>query len=120
MAKHNDFGKIGEEKATNFLLENNYMILARNWHYQKAEIDIIARKKNTIHIVEVKTRHSNPLLAPEEAVDIKKRHRLIEAANHYVENIDDEVEVQFDIISIIADKNHFELDYIPDAFESID
>ena len=45
MAEHNELGKKGEELAVQFLRENGYEILDRNWTFQKAEIDIIAKKK---------------------------------------------------------------------------
>ena len=43
MAKHNDFGKLGEEIAVNYLMEKGYEILERNWRNIHKEIDIIAR-----------------------------------------------------------------------------
>jgi putative endonuclease len=51
MAEHNDLGKFGEEMAVEFLQKNGYLILDTNWTFQKAEIDIIARKENTLAIV---------------------------------------------------------------------
>ena len=51
MADHNDFGKLAEELAENFLVEKNYKILAKNYRYLKAEIDIIAQFENQIVIV---------------------------------------------------------------------
>ncbi|AQX08828.1 YraN family protein [Elizabethkingia ursingii] len=120
MAEHNDFGKLAEELAVNFLKQNHYQILARNWYWQKAEIDIIAKKDNIIHIVEVKARTSDDFITPEEAVNRKKRKLLIMAANEFVQNLDEEVEVQFDIISILSENGKFTLEYIDDAFESID
>ena len=41
MAEHNDFGKLAEELAEQFLVEKNYKILAKNFRFQKAEVDII-------------------------------------------------------------------------------
>ena len=49
-------GLWGENKAVEFLKAKNYTILARNYHSRFGEIDIIARKQNTIIFVEVKTR----------------------------------------------------------------
>ncbi|AKH96287.1 hypothetical protein M876_17185 [Elizabethkingia anophelis FMS-007] len=42
------------------------------------------------------------------------------AANEFVQNLEEEVEVQFDIISILSENGKFTLEYIDDAFESID
>ena len=51
MADHNEFGKLAEELAEQFLVKKNYKILAKNFRYQKAEIDIIAEFENQIIIV---------------------------------------------------------------------
>ena len=58
MAEHNELGKLGEEMAVEFLRKDGYSILETNWTFQKAEIDILAQKGNTLAIVEVKTRSS--------------------------------------------------------------
>ena len=47
MATHNDLGRLGESLAVGYLLENNYVILERNWRFHKAEIDIIAKKRGS-------------------------------------------------------------------------
>ena len=48
MADHNELGKHGEKLAVNYLQENGYEILETNWVFQKAEVDIIARKENIL------------------------------------------------------------------------
>ena len=53
MADHNEFGKIAEDLAVDFLVKAEYKILALNFRYLKAEIDIIAEKQNQIIIIEV-------------------------------------------------------------------
>jgi len=44
MAEHNELGKLGEELAVEYLQKEGYEILETNWVFQKAEIDIIAKK----------------------------------------------------------------------------
>ena len=51
MAEHNDFGKEAEEEATNYLKNSGYEILARNFYWQSAEIDLIAKKDNILVII---------------------------------------------------------------------
>ena len=51
-------GKQGEDLAAAYLQKKGYRIWARNVYYQKAEIDIIAQKKDLLCIVEVKYRKS--------------------------------------------------------------
>lgn len=59
MADHNDLGKLAEDLAVQFLQENGYKILVRNFRYQKAEIDIIAEKDHLIIVTEVKARSTD-------------------------------------------------------------
>jgi putative endonuclease len=54
MAEHNELGKLGEELAVEFLQKNGYIILATNWTFQKAEVDIIAQKEAILAVIEVK------------------------------------------------------------------
>jgi putative endonuclease len=56
MAQHYDLGKKGEELAADHLLSKGYQILARNYRFEKAEVDILAKKSGFLVVVEVKTR----------------------------------------------------------------
>ena len=76
MAEHNELGKQGEEQAVDFLQKNGYEILETNWIFQKAEIDIIARKEDTLAIIEVKTRSSIDFGLPQDFVKPKKIQQL--------------------------------------------
>ena len=60
MAEHLEVGKEGEELAANWLQQNGYEILHRNWRHSHYEIDIIASKENILHIIEVKLRRFSP------------------------------------------------------------
>ena len=61
MAKHNQLGKEGELIAFMFLQKENFHILKPNWRYQKAEVDIIAKKDGFSVFVEVKTKGSKKI-----------------------------------------------------------
>lgn len=49
-------GQLAEQKAAQYLAENGYHILQKNWRTRRCEIDIVAQKNNTIYMVEVKYR----------------------------------------------------------------
>ncbi|TWP29071.1 endonuclease [Apibacter muscae] len=119
MAIHNDFGKEAEKEAQKYLRNKGYSILETNWRFHRAEIDIIALYCSDLVIVEVKARSGNYLINPEEAVNDYKKKLLIEAANHYAENYPEEINVRFDIISLIKKENHWQVNHIEDAFEVI-
>jgi putative endonuclease len=116
MADHNELGKQGEEQAVDFLQKNGYEILETNWIFHKAEIDIIARKDETLAIIEVKTRSSIDFGLPQDFVKPKKIQLLVKAVNEYVNQNQLDVSVRFDIIAIHKNANNFNIDHIEDAF----
>lgn len=116
MAEHNELGKFGEELAVEFLQQNGYEILETNWTFQKAEIDIIAQKENTLTVVEVKTRSSIEFGLPQDFVKPKKIQLLVKAINEYVISNDLDVEVRFDIIAIYKEDKEYKLEHIEEAF----
>ena len=116
MADHNELGKKGEQLAVDFLLKNDYQILEKNYRYLKAEVDIIAKKKDTVIAVEVKTRTSDYFGNPQDFVNPKKIKLLVAAMDYYVVQQDLDVEVRFDIIAIITNFKHTKIEHIEDAF----
>jgi putative endonuclease len=116
MAEHNETGKKGEEIAVNFLKKKGYKILETNWRLGKNEIDVIALDGKFVVIAEVKTRQSNQFGEPEIAVTREKQKALIRSANAYVRMKHLDLEVRFDIISIILDKDVEKVNHIEDAF----
>lgn len=109
-------GESGEQAAVEYLQENDYLILERNYRVKKYEIDIIAFKDDEIIVIEVKTRSGNEVIEPEEAVNHRKRQMMIWAADHYVKEHNRQENVRFDIISIIPSQTGNELKHLKDAF----
>jgi putative endonuclease len=93
-------GIIGETIACNYLIENGYEILERNWRFKKYEIDIIAKTNNAIIVVEVKTRKNTNFGQPEDFVSVTQQKYLTNAINEYVIKNNFNLECLFDIISI--------------------
>lgn len=121
MANHNDFGKIAEDLAANYLQKNGYKVLSRNFRFQKAEVDIIAEKDDFIIIVEVKARSTDIFMMPQEAVTKTKIKSIVSAANYYLEEFNRQNEVRFDIISVLPDEQkNLMIDHIIDAFQAFD
>jgi len=117
LAHPKELGKLGEAIAAEYLIKNGYRILHKNWHFGHKEIDIVASINKMLVIVEVKTRFSSYWEEPKEAVRRKKQRFIIEAAEAYVQNYNLDMEVQFDVISILLQGNVRELEHIPDAFQ---
>jgi putative endonuclease len=116
MYYNQDLGKTGEDLAVQHLISEGYHILERNWRSGHKEIDIIALKGDILAVVEVKTRKSEDYGNPDIAVDGYKQKMLISAADAYVRYKNLEVEVRFDIISIILNGTSHKTEHIEDAF----
>ena len=116
MAKHNELGKKGEQLAVDFLIENKYDIIERNYRFDKAEVDIIAQKNDTLAIIEVKTRSTTDFGNPQDFVKPKQIKRLVKAVDEYVTVNNLDVEVRFDIIAIVKENNTFNIEHLQDAF----
>lgn len=116
MAQHNELGKKGEQRAVDFLLKNGYIIVERNYRFDKAEVDIIAKKNDVLAIIEVKTRSSTDYGNPQDFVKSKQIQRLIKAVNEYVVDNNLDVEVRFDIIAIIENGSTYEITHLENAF----
>ena len=116
MADHNELGKQGEKLAVEFLRENGFEILETNWTFQKAEVDVIAKREDVLAIVEVKTRSSVDFGLPQDFVKPKKIQLLVKAVNEYVISNDLDVSVRFDIIAIQKNGNDFIIEHLEDAF----
>lgn len=118
MAIHNEIGQRGEALAAQFLEAQNYKIIARNWRYHRAEIDLIAQAPEEILVfVEVRTR-SNTLFGP-PGINISERKKLLifDAANAYMESVHYDWAVRFDIIGIVLhDSRPPEIAHYEDAF----
>lgn len=79
-------------------------------------MDIICKKNGVLAFVEVKTRTSEYLGDPAEAVSISKQKHIIRAADAYIKALDEEFDIRFDIIGIIMNKKGNKLEHIEDAF----
>ncbi len=116
MADHNELGKIGEQLAVDFLESKGYDILARNFMYQKAEVDIIAQHENLIICIEVKTRNSDFFGDPQDFVTKAKIKNLVKAMDAFVIENDIPLETRFDIIAVLKNKKMEQLTHYENAF----
>ncbi len=73
-----------EQLAVEFLIDNGYKVLERNFRNRTGEIDIIASKDNYIVFIEVKYRSSNRYGSAIEAVNYKKQQTIRKVAGYYL------------------------------------
>lgn len=121
MADHNDFGNLAENLAADFLTSKGYQIIARNFRYQKAEIDLIAEFENQIIIIEVKARSTNIFMEPHEAVTKTKIKSIVKCADFFLTENNRGEEARFDIITVLPDESgRLQITHIEDAFQAFD
>ena len=122
MAAHNELGKWGEGIAVEYLYEKGYIIRECDWKFGKRDIDIIALTPDETEVVfvEVKTRTTDKVAKPEDAVDMRKIRSIGTAANAYVKMYDMTEELRFDIITIVGTtRDNMRVEHIKDAFNPL-
>lgn len=116
MAKHNEIGTKGELLAKDFLLKKKHSILATNYRFQRAEIDIISKLESGIIVfTEVKTLANENSGNPEDAVSVSKQRQIAKAALNFIEKNNHQGEIRYDIIAITLYGKR-EIFHIEDAF----
>jgi len=119
--KRKELGRKGEEVAVAFLKNQGYKIIERNYRCQRGEIDIVARDKEGIAFIEVKTRKSLKYGLPEEAISFYKRKHLVKAGLNYLHRYRlREINARFDVVSILMEREKVkEIQLIKNAFKVI-
>ena len=115
MAKHNEVGKWGEDIVCDYLRQKGYTVVERNWREGHYELDVIALKGNRIVFGEVKTR-SDRDCDPFDAIDARKMHRMLSAANVYIQSHDVKQEPQCDVFGVTGSPDDYKLEHLEDAF----
>ncbi len=106
-------GRLGEDLASRYLEKNNYTIVKRNYRTDYGEIDIIAKNRDFLVFIEVKTRRNKTYGEAAEAVNFKKQNKILNTSLIYLSETSEELQVRYDVIEvyIIGKKpiiNHFE------------
>ena len=112
-------GNLGEKLAAKFLKKQGYKILKRNFVAEGAEIDIIARRKDTVVFAEVKTRSAKEgeNLSPASAVTPEKQRKIIKAAKYYAAYNAKDFILRLDVIEILLEsKRKRTINHIENAF----
>ena len=115
-----DKGHRGEALAAKQMEKMGYEILERNFHALKAEIDIIAKKDNTVVFTEVKYRKSEEMGTPAEAVGYQKQQNIIRAAKAYIAQnclMEEGYDFRFDVAEVLTQDGKTYFRYTEDAFQ---
>ena len=116
----NKLGKIGEEKAREFLESKGYELLTSNFRYDRAEVDLIFKEeKNKIVIfVEVKARRNRKFGEPEESINKTKQNQIKKAAEGFISENDEflDYDLRIDTVSVFMDGKGITINHTENAF----
>ncbi len=117
MGKTRELGKRGEDLATSFLKERGFKVINRNFNTRWGEIDIVAKRGDTLHLVEVRTVSRGGLLDPKEALTRRKRDHLWRAVQIYIQREKWKGPYKVDFIAIEWDEEWPVLEFFEDVLE---
>ncbi len=113
-----ELGRRGEEVASRFLKKKGYRIIEKNYACKMGEMDIIAKEKDALVFIEVKTRTSREFGPPQLAVNTRKQRQLSKVALNYLnEKRLRDVKARFDVVAIVFEGGKEEIELIQDAFD---
>lgn len=116
---HKILGDKGEAAAVSFLQSRGFTVLETNFRTKSAEIDIIARERDTLCFIEVKTRRSIKKGLPREAVDTSKQKKIITGASWYLkQNRLFNSRIRFDVVEVFEEKDARSINLIKHAFQA--
>lgn len=112
-------GSWGEKKAVDYLKNNNFRIIKKNYRTKLGEIDVIATKNKVLYFFEVKTRGRSSLINPIEAVTPSKIMKIKRAANYFLlkNSKMSSMPCSFGVIGVNYEKGLSKIECILDAFE---
>lgn len=100
MFSKSSIGQLGEKEAAKFLARKGYRILQFNFRSRFGEIDIVARDKNQLVFVEVKTRSETQFGSPAEAISYFKLAKMIKTAQYYLIRHPQYSDYRFDAVEV--------------------
>lgn len=116
--RRQQLGRTGEEAALQYLEQQGYRILERNFRCRLGEIDLIARDGQTLVFIEVKTRRSQMFGAPALAVTKEKQRRLIKTSQFYLSQKGAAQPVcRFDVVTVQIEGGEPRVEVITNAFQ---
>lgn len=93
-----------EKQAAQYLREQGYEILTRNFWSRFAELDVVAREGPYLCFIEVKYRKNNRYGAPEGVISGKKIHNICKASEFYMreKQISPDTPIRYDVVLIVG------------------
>lgn len=113
---NHETGVQGETIAAEYLIQEGYVILERNYKNHIGEIDIVAKNEDVLVFVEVKTRRGLKFGYAFEAVNSQKRKKIINTSQLYIMSHQCfDIQYRYDIIEVYLGRD-CPIHHIVDAF----
>ena len=97
-------GTWGEQQASRFLEDHGYRILSANYRCAYGEVDIVAQEGQELVFVEVRTRHADSFVVPEESLSRAKVCRLVATCQDYLEHwAEGETDWRIDLVCVYVE-----------------
>lgn len=129
MSVKHERGRFGEDYTADFLVNNGYEIVVRNFRKRGGELDIVALKDSELAVVEVKTRKFGSLTEGIDAITYQKKKNIIQTTAKFLNESEIEFsEMRFDVAEIVVtteenpqviEFNYYENAFTADGFETI-
>ena len=98
-------GLLGEDKAQSYLKKQGFEIIERNFHSKFGEIDIIAKKDEILHFIEVKSTEGD--YEASYRLNAKKYEKILKTLNFYLLKKGLSNDFQVDLLCIYKNKTDF-------------
>ncbi len=112
-------GKMGEDAAAEYLSKLGFKIINRNFRCKLGELDIIAKHKDSLVFIEVRTVAVDAYIKPVESINFKKQKKIRQLAVLYLasQNLKN-ISVRFDVVAVtmMSDGIAKKIEHIPNAF----
>ncbi|MGH2697970.1 MAG: YraN family protein [Actinomycetota bacterium] len=117
MDERRTLGSTGESLAADLYRRLGFRIVDRNWRCRSGELDLVVASDDLLVFCEVKTRRSDFFGSPAEAVGYYKQARLRRLAAAWMnERRPGDVNVRFDVVSVVVGEREPLVTHLPDAF----
>ena len=108
-----NIGGLGEKVSAEYLEKNNYKVIYRNFNSRFGEIDLIAKDKDELVFIEVKTRRSLKYGMPSEAINNQKLKHIKETAKYYLyKTKQEDLNIRFDAIEVYLGNGNYRINHI--------
>ena len=99
-------GHAAEQVAVDHLVKQGFSIVARNWADARGELDIIARRRDLLVVVEVRALRDAGVVTPEQTVTRRKQRRVYDTARRWLagpgSNVAESCYIRFDVIGVLV------------------